>query len=373
MDAVFPPPNPAPPRLKVRGATLDETAAALRAAGVLDDAPKLAESVYHGIHRDGGASIVGIAGTSAKKLAAAAAVLDDGELELVECVESWDKSARYVFRCPDGSLVESVRIHHHGLWTVCVSSQAGCALACRFCATGMIGLKRDLEAWEIVDQVHQVARRSGVRVSDIVFMGMGEPLMNETQVYRAAAIMSEPHGLQISPKRITISTAGVVPAIHRFIDEKRPYRLVFSLGTAVPEKRLKLMPVTQKWDFDAFVGAVRRYEEYRKRKHVTLEYVAIRNLTMGEDDEAALQALHDSGLRFILNVIPLNPVGNELEGPSMVETREWTGRLRKIGFPIKVRYSGGKDRLSGCGQLGRALMERGDVAPKRPRADVGAP
>jgi 23S rRNA (adenine2503-C2)-methyltransferase len=355
------------PRPNVRGLTLAELAAVLREGGLVERAARLPVDLYHGLHRDGVERVSDVPGVNAKKLVRATALLDDATLEMVECIESWDRSARYVFRCADGALVESVRIHHHGLWTVCVSSQAGCAMACRFCATGMIGLKRDLLPWEIVDQVRQVGRRSGVRISDVVFMGMGEPLMNEANVYRAAEIMTEAHGLQISARRITVSTSGVVPAIHRFIDDDRPYRLVFSLGAAVPEKRAALMPVARNFPFPDFVAAVRRYEEHRRRKHVTLEYVAIRNLTMGEDDEAALADLHASGLRFILNVIPLNPVGNELEAPTMAETRAWTARLRRLGFPIKVRYSGGKDRLAGCGQLGRALLEQGAVVPSSVR------
>src|SRR5262249_22660465 len=160
----------------------------------------------------------------------------------------------------DGAIVESVLLHHHGLWTVCVSSQGGCPLACSFCATGQLGLTRDLEAWEIVDQVLQVGRDRGGRVSDIVFMGMGDALLNEAAVYRAATVLREAHGCQISASRIVISTAGVVPAIHRFVDEKRPFRLVFSLATADPEKRARLMPIQQKYGFDALLDAIRRYE-----------------------------------------------------------------------------------------------------------------
>jgi 23S rRNA (adenine2503-C2)-methyltransferase len=348
-----------PPRPHVFGATSDEVASALAARGGKAAAATLPYVVYRALHRERAPAVKDVSGVNREKLEIFAETFDDSPLESVERAPSWDLSARHVFRLHDGALVESVLLHHHGLWTVCVSSQAGCALACRFCATGMIGLRRSLAAWEIVAQVIQVGRLANVRISDVVFMGMGEPLMNETEVYRAARVMTDAHGLQISPKRITISTAGVVPAIHRFIDSARPYRLVFSLGAAVPEKRRRLMPIQEAHDFDAFVAAVRRYEEFRRRKHVTLEYVAIKNATMGEDDEEALRRLHATGLRFILNVIPLNPIGNELEAPTMEETRAWTGRLRSIGFPIKVRYSGGKDLLSGCGQLGRALMEGG--------------
>ncbi|HYC76712.1 MAG TPA: radical SAM protein, partial [Planctomycetota bacterium] len=352
---------PTPRRPNLRGAPFEEVVERLRAHGLREGAAMLPAALYRGVFVDRVARIADTAGVSPRKLAAAAEVFDDASLELVETAPSWDRSARYVFRCPDGALVESVRIHHHGRWTVCVSSQAGCALACRFCATGKLGVKRNLEAWEIVDQVLQVGRLSDVRISDIVFMGMGEPLMNEAEVYRAAEVMTEARGLQISARRIVISTAGVIPAIRRFVDDARPYRLVFSLGCAVPAKRLELMPVQAKWGFDELLDAIRRYEAYRGGKHVTLEYVAIRNRTMGDDDVEALRRLAETGLRFILNVIPLNPVDDAdgLVAPTMEETRAWTGSLRGLGFPIKVRYSGGKDQLSGCGQLGRALLERG--------------
>jgi 23S rRNA (adenine2503-C2)-methyltransferase len=344
-----------------RGATLAEVEAVLRRRGGRVATAKFGETLYHAFQRDAAASFTEVVGVNAEKLAAAEELFDVSTPEIVERVDSWDRSARFVLKMKDGAIAESVLLHHHGLWTVCVSSQAGCALACRFCATGLLGLKRDLLAHEIVGQLYVVARAAKVRVSDVVFMGMGEPLMNETEVYKACAIMTEAHGLQISAKRLVISTAGVAPAVHRFVDRRLPYRLVFSLGSAVPEKRLRLMPVQRAHSFEAFLDAVRRYEAFRRGKHVTLEYVAIKNFTMGEDDEEALRALHKTGLRFILNVIPLNPVDETLEAPTMVETRAWTERLRPIGFPIKVRYSGGKDRLSGCGQLGRALLERGDL------------
>ncbi len=345
-------------RPNIKGLTVEQVRDRLAACGVLEGAAQLPYALYHGIHRDRGESIPGIADVAPHKLRLADALFSTHALELVSMRKSWDQSARYAFRLHDGPVIESVLIPHHGLWTVCVSSQAGCPLACGFCATGMLGLRRNLEAWEIVDQVLQVGRQAQVRISDIVFMGMGEPLLNTDAVYQAAEILRAEHGLQISARRLTISTAGVIPAIHEFIDRELPYRLVFSLGSAVPEKRLRLMPIQERWGFDAFLDAVRRYERYRKGKHVTLEYVAIRNLTMGDDDVEAM-ARHLVGFKFILNVIPLNPIGNELASPTMEEVREWSRKLRPLGFPVKIRYSGGKDQLGGCGQLGRELLESG--------------
>jgi 23S rRNA (adenine2503-C2)-methyltransferase len=344
----MPPPN-------IRGLTLAEVHDRLVAFDGLKGGVSLPARLYHGIHRDRAPRIREIAGINGRKLAAAAEAFSDESLEVASVNRSWDLSARYAFRLAGGAVAESVLLHHHGLWTACVSSQAGCPLACEFCATGQLGLMRDLEAWEIVDQVIQLGRDRGVRISDIVFMGMGEPLLNEAAVYQAANVLREAHGAQISPKRIVISTAGVVPAIHRFIDDRRPFRLVFSIGSADPVKRAALMPIQQRWGFDELLDAIRRYAAHNRGQHVTLEYVAIRNFTMGDDDLEAIRK-NLAGIKCILNVIPLNPVGNHLESPTMAEVRAWTQKLRPFGIPVKVRYSGGKDQLSGCGQLGRTLV-----------------
>ena len=326
---------------------------------------RLPSDLFGGLLRERRPGVGDIPGLGRRRRALVEECFDDATLELVERRPSADRSVRHVFRLGDGRLVESVLLWHHGLWTACVSSQAGCALACEFCATGMIGLERDLEAWEIVDQVIQVGRLAGVRVSDVVFMGMGEPLMNETAVYRAAEILNHAEGPQISRKRLTISTAGVVPAIRRFIDERQRWRLVFSLSSAVPEKRARLMPIQRRWGFDALLDAVRAYEAFRRGKHVTLEYVAIRNLTMGDDDVDAVRE-HLTDFNCILNVIPYNPVGaGDLEAPTDAEVRAFTAKLRPVGVPVKIRQSGGRDDLAGCGQLGRALMDRGALTSRR--------
>jgi len=348
-------------RPSIKELTLAEVASRLCEAGVVESSSTLPVQLYHGIQRDLRGSIPAIPGVRRERLEAADALFASDSLRLLSVHRSPDLSARFAFALQDGAIVESVLLHHHGRWTVCVSSQAGCPLACSFCATGMLGLTRSLEAWEIVDQVLQVARHARARIGDVVFMGMGEPLLNEAAVYRATDVLREEHGCQISPRRINVSTAGVVPAIHRFIDARRPLRLLFSLGSADPQKRARLMPIQRTWGFDAFLDAVRRYERLRRGKHVTLEYVAIRNLTLGDDDIEAIRE-HLVGFRFILNVIPLNPVGNELQAPALEEVLAWTAKLRPLGFPVKVRYSGGRDQLAGCGQLGRSLLLMRDVS-----------
>lgn len=370
MDASLP---PLPP---LQGLTHGELVTALAVApGGRPDGALAADALRALYLRDrDSADLAGLRSLGAARRARLAAAVTLPRLARAAIEPAADGSTRFAFRLHDGAVVESVLLPHHagsGRYTVCVSSQAGCALACRFCATGRLGLTRNLAAFEIVDQVAQVTAHAQVRASDVVFMGMGEPLQNEAAVDQAARVMTQAHGLQIGARRITISTAGVVPAIHRFIDAGKPWRLVFSLGAADPAKRARLMPIQQQHSFEEFLAAVARYERHRRGKHVTLEYVAIRNFTMGDDDVAAIAALRRRGFKFLLNVIPFNPVGDEFEAPTMDEVRAWTRKFRPLGVPVKLRFSGGRERLAGCGQLGTALVAARATA--RAAARRGAP
>ncbi|MSR47897.1 MAG: radical SAM protein [Planctomycetes bacterium] len=370
MDSPLSPLAPLPPLQELTHAELATT---LRAAGDEGARSTLAEAVMREVYVRATGSIEAMASIGAARRALLARAVAFPRLACEAVEPAADGSTRFAFRLRDGARIESVLLPHHAgsdRHTVCVSSQAGCAQVCRFCATGRLGLTRDLEAWEIVDQVVQVAAHARVRASDIVFMGMGEPLANEVAVYRAARVMTQSHGLQIGARRITISTAGVVPAIHRFIDDAQPFRLVFSLGCADPAKRRRLMPIQERHGFEEFIAAIARYEAHRGHQHVTLEYVAIRNFTMGDDDIAALAALARRGFRFLLNVIPFNPVGDEFEAPTMAEVRAWTSRLRPFGLPVKLRFSGGRDRCAGCGQLGTGLI---GARRRHPDRDVSRP
>ncbi len=342
----------------------DEVRARLEEHRLLTPGPRIAEQAYRGIHGALAPDFASVPGLSKRKVPRLEQVfaVDSLTMESVEVAE--DGGRRYGFRLRDGALIESVLIPRHDRWSLCVSSQAGCALACQFCATGMLGLKRNLEPWEIVDQVLAVSRHAGVRVGGVVFMGMGEPLQNEANVLRACSVLTCRQGLQISPRRIRISTAGMVPAIHRFADARHRMELVFSLVSAVPEKRARLMPIQGTYGFDSLLEAIRAYAASRPGRHVTLEYIAIRDLTLGEEDTEAIRR-HLTGFPFILNVIPLNPVpGSGLKAPTRTEVKAWTEGLRPLGFPVKVRWSVGRDRFAGCGQLGAALTV--DPLPQSP-------
>ena len=337
--------------------TFDELKRDLVERGWLKDAARLPEQIFRGIHQRGARELSGLVGVSTRKIARLTEAYTLAWPELLTVQASWDQSARYAFRLADGSIIESVLLPHHGKWTACVSSQAGCALACQFCATGQLGLKRNLTPGEIVAQVLLLGQHSGQRISDLVFMGMGEPLQNDRAVIKACTILSSAFGSQISPRRMVISTAGMVPAIRRYTETSHRMKLVFSLGAADPEKRQRLMPIQKTFGFEDFLSAIGDYAKSRGNKHVTLEYVAIRDVTLGQDDILAIKENLVGRFPFILNVIPMNPVANSgLEAPTWHEVKAWSEQLRPLGFPVKVRRSAGKDQVAGCGQLGTSLL-----------------
>lgn len=247
--------------------------------------------------------------------------------------------------------IEAVTIPRRDDLTLCLSSQAGCALACSFCATGLLGFRANLTAGEIVEQHAWAERTAGRRVTDVVFMGMGEPLLNHDAVLAAAYRLTRTEGAQISPRKIVISTAGVVPRIREYAREGHPFQVFFSLGSAIPEKRRRLMPVDGTYPLDELRDAILEYQASRKRnRRVTLAYVAIPGENMGEEDVEALGRFVE-GLPSILNVIPYNSVEGRFRPPSWAEVKAFTVSLRRLGMPIKTRYSSGKGVGAGCGQL----------------------
>jgi 23S rRNA (adenine2503-C2)-methyltransferase len=271
-------------------------------------------------------------------------------LEVVERRRAADGFVKYLFRAADGPLVEAVRIPLFDTkYVVCVSSQAGCALGCAFCATGRLGLTRDLAAWEIVEQVRIVRREADRPVRGVVFMGMGEPLLNYRAVIDAAYVMCDPSGMQIENRAITISTAGVVPAIRRYTDEGHKFRLAISLHAGSAEKRARLMPIERKWPIEEVVAAARAHAA-ATRERITLEYVAIAGVNCGADDARALQQLL-AGIPIRLNLIEVNDASGRFAPPDAAELAAFRNALQALGQPIVRRYSGGKDVQAACGML----------------------
>jgi len=280
------------------------------------------------------------------------ALATQGTIRRLEAVDARDGFRKYLFALPDGARVESVRIPLHDTHhVVCVSSQAGCGLACVFCATGELGLTRSLRSWEIVAQLLHVRADSTLPVTGVVFMGQGEPLLNYDEVIAAAYALCDPAGARIDARRISISTAGIVPMIRRYTAEGHKFRLCISLNAAIPWKRAALMPVVEQgFPLDELVDAIR--EHAARTGRVTLEYVMIAGVNIGPEDAEALgQILR--GIPVRLNPIAVNDASGRYRPPTEAQWNAFRDLLGLAlpGQPIVRRYSGGQDRMAACGML----------------------
>jgi 23S rRNA (adenine2503-C2)-methyltransferase len=288
-------------------------------------------------------------------------VQENGELPRVSVVErrkADDGFVKYLFESPLGGRFEAVRIPiFDHKYVVCVSSQVGCALGCTFCATGKLGFKRNLSSWEIIDQVQHVRAEADRRVGGVVFMGMGEPLLNYEQTIRAARVLCHPAGFSIAAKSITFSTAGWVPGIRRYVREEQPYRLAFSITSAIPEKRLLVMPVENTHPLPELISAIRSYSESRKERAM-LAYVVIKGFNTGREDAEALARAFE-GIPLKLDLIDVTDPSGRYLPPDADELSAFRDHLQVLNAPIARRYSGGKEIGAACGTL--EASQRGGV------------
>ncbi|MGZ5476596.1 MAG: 23S rRNA (adenine(2503)-C(2))-methyltransferase RlmN [Thermoanaerobaculia bacterium] len=281
-------------------------------------------------------------------------------LEIVErATDPSDGFVKYLFRMSDGALAEAVRIPLEvpGRFTICLSSQAGCAMGCTSCATGRLGLERNLEPWEIVAQFVAVRDEAEGLVTGAVFQGQGEPLHNYAAVMRAAEILAHPCGGRIAAKAITISTVGLVPAIHRFTRELRPYRLIVSLTSAIDERRRSLLPSASAWPVNELADAVKAYQQSTGGR-ATIAWVLLGGINTGSDEVEALRRLFDA-VPLRLNLIDVNdarPDGFRRATDS--ELSAFRDELRTLGVPVVRRYSGGAAKHAACGMLASVLVSR---------------
>lgn len=263
---------------------------------------------------------------------------------------SKEGAIKHLFELADGEQIESVWLRDDPRRTVCVSTQVGCSLACGFCRTGQMGFRRNLTSAEIADQVLTIAKGQSERITNVVFMGMGEPFLNYEASLDAARILNHDLGLNIGARKITISTVGIVPGIRSFAQEPEQFKLAVSLNAADQETRERLMPVAQRYPLNQLIPAVRDYVE-SKGKRVTFEYVMLRNVNDSKKDANNLITLL-AGIGCKINLIPLNPYpGCEFEPPSS----EHVSRFMKWIMPhlptVTLRKSLGSAILAGCGQL----------------------
>ncbi len=283
-----------------------------------------------------------------------------GALPVRLATESSDGFTRkYLLGLADGETIETVLMRYTGRVTACVSSQAGCAMGCVFCATGQMGYRRHLTAGEIVAQVVHAARsaraRESPRLRNVVLMGMGEPLHNYEEVMRAVDILRDPSGLSLGAERITLSTVGVVPGIRRMADEARPIHLAVSLHAATQEERAALVPAARRWPLDELMDACRYFCGVRRRR-IFFEWTLIEGRNDSADHAHAVGRLIH-GLPAQVNLIPLNPTAGYGGGPSRGEAARRFQRILAEGYglPSTVRQRRGIDIAAGCGQLAAPL------------------
>ena len=268
--------------------------------------------------------------------------------------DSTDGTRRYLVQLEDNEFAESVFIPEEHRNTICISSQIGCALACAFCMTGKLGLKRHLTAGEIVGQV-VAAQRDNLPweqrdAFNIVLMGMGEPLHNYDNVMKALRILHDPEGMNMSMNRITLSTAGMLPALERLAQEPVIPNLAISLTGATNEKRDVLMPINRRYPIEELLDAVRRFP-LKHRQRVTFEYVLLKGVTDSLDDAKALVRLL-KGIPAKVNLIPLNEAEElEYERPSDAAVERFQNVLVENNVSAFVRKNRGNDISAACGQL----------------------
>jgi 23S rRNA (adenine2503-C2)-methyltransferase len=277
-------------------------------------------------------------------------------------ISAIDGTEKFLFRTGDGHYIESVLIKNETeddtRLTICISSQIGCQMGCRFCETAKIGFKRNLSTGEILDQICQVRRITGLINNNIVFMGMGEPFMNYDNVLKAADIMNYSFGFHLSVRKITISTCGILPAIERFIDEKRPYNLALSLNDTETDKRTVFMPVEKKYPFKN-IASMLANKFPASRNRLTIEYI-MRKDNISIDDAKRLKKMFKYA-RIKLNLIPLNPGNHNLPLPEKEDIESFLKELEIMNVPVSIRKSMGGDISGACGQLSGKKYKTGCI------------
>jgi 23S rRNA (adenine2503-C2)-methyltransferase len=272
----------------------------------------------------------------------------------------FSESHKFLFELNDGKAIESVFIPSESRRTVCVSSQVGCALNCSFCQTARMGFSRNLTPGEIVDQVLHIRRMVPDTITNVVFMGMGEPFLNFESVIQAARILNHKSALNIGARHITVSTAGIVPQIYAFAELPYQFKLAVSLNAIRDDLREILMPVNKQYPLSELLEAVKFYTQKTHRR-VTFEYVMMKNVNITQRDADELVSRLDE-LDCKLNLIPFNMTDAPYESPDDKEIRTFTACLQQQApFSVMIRRSGGLDKQAACGQLYTQLKQKGSL------------
>jgi 23S rRNA (adenine2503-C2)-methyltransferase len=271
-------------------------------------------------------------------------------LELRRVSRATDGTRKYLFHTSDGHAIETVMIPEKGRHTVCISTQVGCPMACRFCATGLLGIKRNLKAREIAEQVFVAARDIAPhRVSNVVVMGMGEPFLNYSETLSALKVLNDPEGFALAARHIAASTSGLVDRIRRFADEPEQFHLAISLHTPFEDERKDLMPVAARYPIPELMDAARYYVEKTHRK-LFFEYTLLAGVNDQPRHAEALAEILDHPL-YHLNLLRFNWTDTGFSATSKREAKAFLRYARSLGLPATLRPSRGQDIDAACGQL----------------------
>ena len=268
-----------------------------------------------------------------------------------------DGTKKFLFGLADGNVVESVWMKYKHGNSVCISSQVGCKMGCRFCASTLDGWERNLLPSEMLDQIYTISRLTGERVSNVVVMGTGEPMDNYDNLLTFIRILTEEHGLHISQRNITVSTCGIVPKMKELAEEKLQITLALSLHATTDEKRRKLMPIANTWHLDELMEACAYYFEKTGRR-ITFEYSLVGGVNDTLEDAAQLSALAGR-LNAHVNLIPVNPIKErDYRQSGQSEILAFKNKLEKNKINVTIRREMGSDIDGACGQLRKSYMEK---------------
>jgi 23S rRNA (adenine2503-C2)-methyltransferase len=380
----------------LRNLTLDETA---DLAAELGEPRYRGEQIWRWVHGRGANSVEDMTDLSKSLRARLAERATIGTLDVAEVQRSTDGTRKQRLVTRDGRSIESVLIPDGDKMTQCISSQVGCALDCQFCATAKLGLTRNLDAGEIVDQVYRAqallareeahgvtrhdpvsgprgdrsGREPGRRITNLVYMGMGEPLHNYQSVLKSIGLLTSELGANFSQRRITVSTVGLVPAIEKLGREELRPNLAVSLNASNDEVRDRIMPVNRKWPIARLLAALRAYPLERRRR-ITFEYVLLAGVNDSDDDADRLGQLL-RGMPCKVNLIPWNPhPGAPYQRPAPEAIERFQNRVKQRGLAAYLRTPRGDDIAAACGQLanrteppGNAVIPVTTVVPSKRR------
>ncbi len=337
-----------------------------------NERPYRAKQITDWLYKEGASSFEAMTNIPQSLRAQLASDFIFANMEAVRILGAEDTTRKFLFRLADGNLIESVLIpaspslygQTSDRRTICVSTQVGCAYGCKFCASGLDGFSRNLDASEIVQQLLAVGNATGERIDNVVFMGMGEPLANFANVLRAIRIINAPWGLEIGARHITVSTSGLAPQIRQLADEPLQSRLAISLHGATDAVRNQIMPINRKYDLTTLLNACAYYAS-RKKQRIYFEYILIAGINDTEE-QAHLLAAHAQRLSARVNLIPYNTVaGFEWSRPSRERQERFHAIVREHGVVATLRREKGHDIDAACGQLRLQTKRNLEAVPAR--------